>query len=52
MLLTDENTPILIVGGGASGLTLGYMLSRLGGTLIHPSELDIVDLFNSLIPDH
>lgn len=45
MLLTDENTPILIVGGGASGLTLGYMLARFGGTLIHLSGLDVVNLY-------
>lgn len=27
-----DNVPILIVGGGPSGLTLGYMLAQLGGT--------------------
>lgn len=28
----SDNVPILIIGGGPSGLTLGYMLAQLGGT--------------------
>lgn len=36
MLQADDNIPILIVGGGPSGLTLGYMLARLGGTYLIP----------------
>lgn len=28
----SDNVPILVVGGGPSGLTLGYMLAQLGGT--------------------
>lgn len=27
----DEDIPIIIIGGGPSGLTLGYMLAKLGG---------------------
>lgn len=30
----SDNVPILVVGGGPSGLTLGYMLAQLGGTRI------------------
>lgn len=31
----SDNVPILIVGGGPSGLTLGYMLAQLGGICSH-----------------
>lgn len=40
MLQADDDIPILIVGGGPSGLTLGYMLARLGGTYLTPLSLN------------
>lgn len=35
MAQANDTIPILIVGGGPSGLTMGYMLSQLGGMLHH-----------------
>lgn len=32
-VVRNRNVPVLIVGGGPSGLLMGYMLSKLGGEL-------------------
>merc|ERR1712187_169526 len=45
MVQANDTIPILIVGGGPSGLTMGYMLSQLGvPSLImerYPTRLDV-----------
>lgn len=32
-VVRNRNVPVLIVGGGPSGLLMAYMLSKLGGEL-------------------